>query len=92
MTLTQVWGATLIFILCPIVGGLPLTGWITRLVAGVSLKQVGTGNVGVSAAFFHGGQAAGILSVLAEAGKGIGAVLLARAFFPNEPVWEVIAL
>lgn len=92
MSLTQVWGAVLIFGLCPLMGGLPLTGWIVRLVAGVNLAEVGTGNVGVSAAFFHGGKIAGILSVLAEAAKGIGAVLLARAFFPDDPVWEVIAL
>lgn len=92
MTLTQVWGALLIFTLCPLLGGMPLTGWITRLVAGINLAEMGTGNVGVSAAFFHGGRVAGVLSVLAEAAKGIGAVLLARYFFPQEPVWEVIAL
>jgi pyruvate,water dikinase len=34
----------------------------------------------------------GILSVLVEAGKGIFAVLLARAFFPNNPTWELVAL
>jgi hypothetical protein len=53
---------------------------------------LGTGNVGVSAAFYHGGRVAGILSVLMEAAKGIGVVLLARYYFPNDPVWEIIAL
>jgi pyruvate,water dikinase len=92
MTLTQVWGAFLIFVLCPIIGGLPLTGWVTRLVAGKKLRELGTGNVSVSAAFYHGGRVAGILSVLMEAAKGIGVVLLARYYFPDDPVWEIVAL
>lgn len=92
MTLTQVWGAFLIFVLSPTVGGLPLTGWSTRLLSGKRLRRVGTGNVGVSAAFYHGGKVAGIVAVLLEAAKGIGVVLLARYYFPVEPVWEIIAL
>ncbi|MEM6590873.1 MAG: glycerol-3-phosphate acyltransferase [Cyanobacteria bacterium P01_C01_bin.73] len=92
MTITQVWGALLVFILCPLMGGLPLTGWITQWVSGQQLASLGTGNISVSAAFYHGGKGAGILAVLSEAAKGIGAVLLARQFFPSDPVWEVIAL
>ncbi|HEY9881328.1 MAG TPA: glycerol-3-phosphate acyltransferase [Leptolyngbyaceae cyanobacterium] len=92
MSLLQVWGALLIFVLCPLLGGLPLTGWITQLVSGKKLAEIGTGNVGVSAAFYHGGRVAGILAVLSEAFKGIAAVLLARHFFPLDPAWEVIAL
>lgn len=92
MSLLQVWGACLIFVVCPILGGLPLTAWTTRWVSGKRLRELGTGNVGVSAAFFHGGRTAGILAVLGEAFKGIASVLLARHFFPQQPEWEVIAL
>lgn len=92
MTLTQVWGALLIFILCPLLGGLPLISWITYLLTGRQLSQVGTGNVSVSAAFYHGGRWVGILAVLSEALKGIAVVLLAGYFFPKEPTWEIIAL
>jgi phosphohistidine swiveling domain-containing protein/glycerol-3-phosphate acyltransferase PlsY len=92
MTLTQVWGALLIFVLSPVVGGLPLTGWSTQLLSGQRLRRVGTGNVGVSAAFYHGGKVAGIVAVLLEAAKGIGVVLLARYYFPADPVWEILAL
>lgn len=92
MTLTQVWGALLILVLSPLVGGLPLTGWVTRWVSGKRLSQVGTGNVGVSAAFYHGGKVAGIAAVLLEAAKGISVVLLARHYFPSDPVWEIFAL
>jgi len=92
MTLTQVWGALLIFVLCPLLGGLPLISWITYLFTRRQLSQVGTGNVSVSAAFYHGGRWVGILAVLSEALKGIVAVLLASYFFPTEPTWEIIAL
>lgn len=92
MTLTQVWGALLIFVLCPLLGGLPLISWITYLLTRRQLSQVGTGNVSVSAAFYHGGRWVGILAVLSEALKGIAVVLLAGYFFPKEPTWEIIAL
>jgi pyruvate,water dikinase len=92
MTFTQLWGALLIFLLCPLLGGLPLIRWIAQALAGKDLKQLGTGNISVSAAFYHGGRGVGILAVLSEAAKGIAAVLLARHYFPANPEWEIIAL
>ena len=88
----QVWGTLLIFIVCPLLGGLPLIAWITFALTRRNLARLGTGNIGVQAAFYHGGTFVGILAVLSEAFKGIAAVLLARAFFPNNPTWELIAL
>ncbi|HIK27950.1 MAG: PEP-utilizing enzyme [Oscillatoriaceae bacterium SKW80] len=70
MTLIQVWGALLIFTVCPILGGMPLAG-ITRALTG---------------------KTSGILAILSEAGKGIAAVLLARVFFPEGSIWEIVAL
>lgn len=92
MTIAQIWGALLIFIFCPILGALPLIHWLTLKLTGQNLKRLGTGNISVSAAFYHGGKVAGLLAVLSEAGKGIVTVLLARSFFPDDPVWELIAL
>lgn len=92
MTLTQVWGSLVIFLVCPLLGGLPLIDWLTYAITGRQLAKLGTGNISVSAAFYHGGRLAGILAVLSEAAKGIIAVLLARAFFPTGSVWEIIAL
>ncbi|MBW4553429.1 MAG: glycerol-3-phosphate acyltransferase [Aphanocapsa sp. GSE-SYN-MK-11-07L] len=83
--------ALLLIALCFGLGGLPLTGWLTGLVSGRRLAEVGTGNVGVSAAFYHGGAIAGTLAVLVEAGKGILAVLLARQLFADS-TWQLIAL
>ena len=91
----QVWGSLLIFIVCPLLGGLPLIAWITYALTGRQLARIGTGNMSVSAAFYHGGRWVGILAVLSEAAKGIAAVLLARYFFWNQPTqatWELIAL
>ena len=91
-SLAPIWGSLIIFILCPLLGGLPLIDWITYLVTGQRLQQLGTGNISVSAAFYHGGKFAGILAVISEAAKGILAVLLTRMFFPHGSVWEIIAL
>ncbi|MGH2415240.1 MAG: glycerol-3-phosphate acyltransferase, partial [Microcystaceae cyanobacterium] len=92
MSLTQVWGSLLLFIICPLLGGLPLIDWIAYCLLGRRLSQLGTGNVSVSAAFYHGGRLVGILAVLSEAFKGIAAVFIARAFFPADPTWQLIAL
>ena len=88
----QVWGALAIFILCPVLGGLPIIAWITYALTGRQIARLGTGNISVSAAFYHGGKLAGILAVLSEAFKGIAAVILARAFFPAGSPWELLAL
>lgn len=82
----------MVFCLCPVLGGLPLVDWLTRALVGKNLAHVGTGNISVSAAFYHGGRGVGILAACAEASKGIVAVLLARYFFPHDPLWEVVAL
>ena len=89
---TQVWGALLIFLVCPIIGALPLIDWITYALSGKELAKLGTGNISVSAAFYHGGKLIGILAVISEAAKGIGVVLMARHFFPSQSAWEIIAL
>lgn len=92
MTLTQLGGAILICILCPLLGALPLIKIIFSLQHHQDLRQLGTGNISVSAAFSHGGNFTGILAVVSEAGKGILAVVLARMFFPMASPWELIAL
>lgn len=88
----QVLGAFLIFTLIPLLGALPLTGWIVRLLTGKQLRLLGTGNVSVSAAFYHGGTVAGVLSVASEAFKGVFSIWLARYFFGDDSVWPVLSL
>ena len=92
MPLSQVWGSLVIFLLCPLLGGLPLIAWLVRWLTGQDLQRLGTGNHSVSAAFYHGGRWVGLLAVISEAAKGIAAVVLARYFFPQQPAWELVAL
>ena len=90
--MAQVLGALLIFTLVPLLGALPLTGWIVWIFSGKKLRQLGTGNISVSAAFYHGGTLVGVLAVCAEAFKGIFSILLARYFFGDDAVWPIISL
>ncbi|WP_204139172.1 glycerol-3-phosphate acyltransferase [Halomicronema sp. CCY15110] len=91
LTLTQVWGALLIFTLCPLVGALPLSQWATAAVAGARSPAPPPTAIGVPAAF-ELSTPAGLLALLLEAAKGIGTVLLARHYFATDPTWEIVAL
>ncbi|MDP5338819.1 MAG: glycerol-3-phosphate acyltransferase [Nodularia sp. (in: cyanobacteria)] len=88
----ELWGALVILIACPVLGALPIIDWISYALKGRHLSQIGTKNISVSAAFYHGGRLVGILAVLSEAIKGIVAVFLSRVFFPEGSAWELIAL
>lgn len=94
MTLTfiQLGDAALVVVLCIALGSLPLVGWIVGYATGKNLSQQGTGNVSVAAAFQQVGVPVGILAALAEAAKGITAVLLARLLMPPAAYWELVAL
>ncbi|HBE18242.1 MAG TPA: pyruvate phosphate dikinase PEP/pyruvate-binding protein [Cyanobacteria bacterium UBA11149] len=93
MTLLSAIAFTLILsLICLLLGGIPLISWITSGLTGRKLEEIGTGNISVSAAFYHGGRMVGILAVCSEAFKGIAAVLLARYFFPTVPAFELMAL
>ncbi|KAB8331675.1 pyruvate phosphate dikinase PEP/pyruvate-binding protein [Scytonema tolypothrichoides VB-61278] len=88
----ELWGIVVVFIVCPVLGALPIIAWLTQATTGRQLAQIGTGNISVSSAFYHGGTLVGILAVFSEAIKGIAAVLLARIFFGEGSAWELIAL
>ncbi len=92
MSLTHTLGVLTILVVCPILGLIPLIDWLTYAINGKELRKLGTGNVSVSAAFYHGGKLAGIMAVLSEAGKGIASILLTRVFFQTGSTWEIVAL
>ncbi|HEY9888197.1 MAG TPA: glycerol-3-phosphate acyltransferase, partial [Candidatus Obscuribacterales bacterium] len=92
LTLTQVWGALLILLVCPGLGAVPLTPWLMQRWPVGDRPAPPVKTVGVATAFAQGGAIAGSLALALEAAKGIGAVLLARHYFPADPEWEVIAL
>ncbi|MCF4966219.1 glycerol-3-phosphate acyltransferase [Nostoc sp. CMAA1605] len=88
----ELWGALAILIVCPFLGALPVIAWITYALKKKNIAQIGTKNISVSAAFYHGGTIAGVLAVASEAIKGMTAVYLTRAFFPEGSFWEILAL
>ncbi len=92
MSPSPVLAGCVVLLVSVLMGGLPLLGAIVRWVSDEDLSQTGTGNVGVSAAFYHGGTVAGVLAVLSEAAKGIFVVLLARWLLPQLPSLELFAL
>lgn len=92
MTLTQVWGAILIFTVCPLLGGLPLIAWLTYPLRRRKLRENAAKNITVSDPGNSEGSLTAIFAILLEALKGIAAVLLARKFFPADPEWELISL
>lgn len=92
LTLTQVWGALLIFVVCPLLGALPLPGLVLRPGLRGRSPTASAGPIGVSTVFEQGGAIAGILAILLEGAKGIASVLLARHYFPTDPAWEILAL
>ena len=73
-------------------GALPLTGWAVRVFTRRDLRALGTGNVGVSAAFIHGGKLAGIAAVLVEIARGVVPVLAGRFCFPDAPAIAIALL
>lgn len=73
-------------------GALPLTYLVVKVLTGINLTQVGTGNIGVAAAFTHAGKQAGIVAVLAEITRGILPVIVAQILFPETPAWQLLGL
>lgn len=74
-----------------LIGYLPFAQWIVQLLTGQDLKTLGTGNIGVSAAFHHGGVTAGILTVILEIARSVGVVLVAH-ILTGQGVWESACL
>jgi glycerol-3-phosphate acyltransferase PlsY len=59
------------------IGSIPLAWLVTRLVTGMDLRQLGSGNVGVMNVALNVARWAGLLVLLGEAAKGAAAALMA---------------
>lgn len=86
------WKSLIIVIISFFIGGLPLISWITYGLTGRQLDKLGTGNISVSSAFYHTGKIIGILTVLAEALKGVGVIIIAHFFSPEQEFLQILAL
>jgi glycerol-3-phosphate acyltransferase PlsY len=74
---------------CYFIGSIPQAWLITKIVTGKDLRQLGSGNLGVTNTALSVARWAGILVFLGEAAKGMAAVLLVRAAGGNEFVVAV---
>ncbi|MEO1134089.1 MAG: glycerol-3-phosphate acyltransferase, partial [Cyanobacteria bacterium J06639_1] len=81
-----------LFMLGFFLGALPLPQWLARAIARRDLSRAGTGNVSVAAAFKQVGPQLGVPVVLVEIARGVVPVLVARAWFPEAPAWQVVAI
>ena len=63
-----------------LLGSIPASYLVARCLAGVDLRQVGSGNVGASNVYRAAGPWAYAAAIVLDAGKGAAAVLAVRAF------------
>ncbi len=71
-----------------LLGSIPFA-YLAGLVRGVDLREVGSGNLGAANVFRSLGRGIGIAVMAADIGKGVAAVLIARAL--TDDPWPVIA-
>jgi len=69
-----------------LVGSIPFSYLVARAFGVADVRKVGSGNVGATNVLRSAGAAAGLLAFALDAGKGAGAVLLARAAGVGEPL------
>lgn len=67
-----------IVVLAYLIGSIPFSFLIVKLVAHKDVRRVGSGNVGATNAMRAAGKAAGIGALLLDVAKGVAAVLIAR--------------
>jgi glycerol-3-phosphate acyltransferase PlsY len=71
-----------------LLGSVPFA-YLAGLLRGVDLRRVGSGNLGAANVFRSLGRGTGIAVMVADIGKGVAAVLIARAL--TDDPWPVIA-
>jgi len=73
-------------------GAVPFSWILARLLGGVDIRRVGSGNVGATNVARSLGYGAGTAALLLDAAKGVAAVLLARTIAgPGRPAAEALA-
>jgi len=61
-----------------VLGSLPWAYWLPRLLAGVDIRKVGSGNIGATNVWRNVGFKLGLAVMLLDIGKGLAAAILAR--------------
>jgi len=86
--------ALLVVLAAFLVGAIPFSFLLARLLGGVDIRRVGSGNIGATNLARTLGIGAGIVGLLLDAAKGLAAILLSRALAGGEvhrPEIEAIA-
>lgn len=74
-------------------GSIPFGVLLARLVAGVDVRTVGSGNIGATNVARAGGKKLGLAVLLLDSAKAIAPILVARALLAGEPraeLWTVL--
>jgi glycerol-3-phosphate acyltransferase PlsY len=81
----QVFLSALSIIIAYLLGSIPFA-YIIGKFSGFDVRRIGDKNVGTFNVFRHGGWAAGIITLVADVGKGALAIVVARVLSANELV------
>ena len=79
--LTQI----IIFAIAYLIGSLPFGLWVSRLVAGVDIRQRGSGHVTTTNTMRHAGWGAGALVLILDMAKGFLPTFI--SIFWDFPIW-----
>ena len=79
-----------------VIGSIPFSFLVVRLMTGVDIRREGSRNVGATNVARTAGKAAGVIALVGDLAKGVGAVMLARwlvaqpgwPFAPGMQPWE----
>jgi len=82
---------TLCFLLAYALGAIPFGLLLTRAAGLGDVRQIGSGNIGATNVLRTGKKGLAVATLLLDAAKGAGAVLIARAIWPDLPQAEGIA-
>lgn len=83
--MSQTAGGILLLVLGYLSGSVPFGYLLTRAVAGVDVRQVGSGNIGATNAARAGGKGLGLVVLLLDVLKAVVPILLARWLLPGPP-------
>ncbi|RMG13531.1 MAG: glycerol-3-phosphate 1-O-acyltransferase [Deltaproteobacteria bacterium] len=84
----------LLLVAAYLVGGIPFGVLLARRLAGRDVRSEGSGNIGATNVARVAGKKLGALTLLLDAAKGLGAVLVARVVLgpdPSHELWENLA-
>jgi glycerol-3-phosphate acyltransferase PlsY len=82
---------TLCFLLAYVLGAIPFGLLLTRAAGLGDVRQIGSGNIGATNVLRTGKKGLAVATLLLDAAKGAGAVLIAHAIWPDLPQAQGIA-